>query len=176
MKSIYLFITNFFAAGGRPPIPPHKQIYCFLWFVGHQVASYNEVTDKFDVSKSALHNIITKVSDFLGDIAPEFIKWPSEQEIEITKQHFKNKYNFNDVIALLDGSHIKIDRPPTQQDHYYNRHDFFSLQIQILCNQNYKILDFHLGYPGSVHDARVFKNSPLYQKVIRSNIGKKIIN
>lgn len=122
----------FFTEGGRPPIHPSKQIYCFLWFVGHQVATYNEVSDKFDVSKVAFCQIITKVSNFLGDIAHEIIKWPTEEEIEETKQFYNNKFGFRDVIALLDGTHIKIDRPPQQQDHYYNRHDFFSLQMQVI--------------------------------------------
>lgn len=143
-----------------------------MWFVGHQVATYDEVQDKFDVSPGALWSIISKVSDFLGDIAPQFVKWPSPEESEVTKQFYHQKYNFKDVIGVIDGTHLRIDRPPEQQDSYYNRHDFFSLQCQVVCNHNYKILDFHLGFPGSVHDARVFRNSPLHQKLTTTNIGE----
>lgn len=33
--------------------------------------------------------------------------------------------------------------------------------MQAVCDQNRKIIDLFLGYPGSVHDSRVFRNSPL---------------
>lgn len=38
---------------------------------------------------------------------------------------------------------------------------FFLLQMQVVCDSNRKIRDVFIGYPGSVHDARVFRTSPL---------------
>lgn len=130
--------------------------------------------DKFDISGVALYDVINKVSDFLGDLATYVIKWSTHEEAAITKEYYRQKYNLPGIVAVLDGTHIKIDRPPVQQDSYYNRHDFFSLQMQVVSDHKYKILDFHLGFPGSVHDARVFKNSPLYEKLTTTNIGKKL--
>lgn len=37
--------------------------------------------------------------------------------------------------------------------------------MQGTVNQNMKFFDVFIGYPGSVHDARVFKNSPLYRNL-----------
>lgn len=34
-------------------------------------------------------------------------------------------------------------------------------QIQVVCDHTKKIRDVFVGYPGSVHDRKVFKNSPL---------------
>lgn len=33
--------------------------------------------------------------------------------------------------------------------------------MQVVCDHRRKILDLFIGYPGSVHDSRVFRNSPL---------------
>lgn len=33
--------------------------------------------------------------------------------------------------------------------------------MQAVCDHKHKILDVFIGYPGSVHDSRVFRNSPL---------------
>lgn len=33
--------------------------------------------------------------------------------------------------------------------------------MQVVCDHKNKIIDFFAGYPGSVHDSRVFRNSPL---------------
>lgn len=37
--------------------------------------------------------------------------------------------------------------------------------MQAVCDSNRKIRDIFIGYPGSVHDSRVFRNSPLYQRL-----------
>ena len=34
-----------------------------------------------------------------------------------------------------------------------------------MCDDNLRFLDVFAGYPGSVHDARVFRNSPLYEAI-----------
>lgn len=47
-------------------------------------------------------------------------------------------------------------------DSYINRKQYFLLHIQGTVNHNLKFFDVFIGYPGSVHDARVFKNSSLY--------------
>lgn len=37
------------------------------------------------------------------------------------------------------------------------------MHLQAVCDSDLKFLDVFSAYPGSVHDARVFKNSPLYE-------------
>lgn len=39
----------------------------------------------------------------------------------------------------------------------------YAIQMQAVCNPDLLFLDIFAGYPGSVHDARVFKNSPLFR-------------
>lgn len=46
------------------------------------------------------------------------------------------------------------------------------MHLQAVCDSDLKFLDVFSAYPGSVHDARVFKNSPLYealQELLRDN-------
>ena len=69
------------------------------------------------------------------------------------------KYFF--FTGAIDGSHIWIDKPAEDPDSYINRKQYFSINIQGTVNHQIKFLDVFIGYPGSVHDARVFKNSPL---------------
>lgn len=39
------------------------------------------------------------------------------------------------------------------------------LQVQVICDNSKKIRDVFVGYPGSVHDARVFRTSPIGQNL-----------
>ncbi|CAH1988141.1 unnamed protein product [Acanthoscelides obtectus] len=72
---------------------------------------------------------------------------------------------FPGAIGCKDGSHIKIDTPREDPDSYLNRKKFHSIQMQVICDDNRKIRVVFIGCPGSVHHARVFRNSPLCQNL-----------
>lgn len=42
-----------------------------------------------------------------------------------------------------------------------------------VCDDNLRFLDVFAGWPGSVHDAHVFLNSPLYQLLEDENIHEE---
>lgn len=46
--------------------------------------------------------------------------------------------------------------------------------MQLVCDLNHKIRDVFIGYPGSVHDASVFRNSPLAES-LREKCGNNVI-
>ncbi|KAJ8975441.1 hypothetical protein NQ317_014199 [Molorchus minor] len=95
-----------------------------------------------------------------SNLSPEIIKWPNDVEKRVSEEHFWEN-GFPNVLGAIDGSHIKIDKPDTDPDSYINRKGYYSIQMQAVCDHTQKILDVFIGYPGSVHDSRVFRNSPL---------------
>ncbi|XP_030745146.1 putative nuclease HARBI1 [Sitophilus oryzae] len=156
-NSIY-YSTNRSGCYGK--LSAQDVIYIFLWFAGHQTASYRDVGDRFDVTISTIFRIIRRVTYFLSNLSPEVITWPTQLEKEDIAAHF-NRKGFPGVIGAIDGSHIKIDKPSDDPDSYMNRKSFYSIQIQTVCDHNLLIRDIFVGFPGSVHDSRVFRNSTL---------------
>ncbi|XP_074026324.1 putative nuclease HARBI1 [Leptinotarsa decemlineata] len=136
------------------------QVLIYLWYIGHQTASFRDVGDRFNITISSVNRVIRRLTLFLSNLSPQIIKWPNENEKRIAEEHFRDN-GFPNVIGAIDGCHIKIDRPATDPDSYINRKGFYSLQLQAVCDHQRKIIDIFLGYPGSVHDSRVFRNSPL---------------
>nr|CAI5827132.1 unnamed protein product [Callosobruchus analis] len=49
---------------------------------------------------------------------------------------------------------------PAIKQYPYKLHD-----MQVVCDRTCKILDVFMGYPRSVHDSRVYRNSPLKQNL-----------
>ncbi|XP_012542720.3 LOW QUALITY PROTEIN: putative nuclease HARBI1 [Monomorium pharaonis] len=146
---------------GRSNITAEKHILCFLWFVGHESASYRDVADRFGITISTLYHIIIRVTDFIMLLAPNVIKYPTLAEKEETATFYRERKGFPGIIGAIDGSHIRIDKPIEDPESYVNRKQYFSLHIQGTVNHKMQFIDVFIGYPGSVHDARVFKNSPL---------------
>ena len=74
------------------------------------------------------------------------------------------------MIAAIDGTHIDIPGPGNFRDAYINRSGRPSMQLQVACNKELLFLDVFTGWPGSVHDARVYKNSPLGVKLVAEGL------
>ena len=64
----------------------------------------------------------------------------------------------------MDGTHIPIIRPQDNPTDYYNRKGFHSVLMQAVVDHQGIFTDIYIGWPGRVHDARVFSNSDLFHK------------
>ncbi|KAJ8951202.1 hypothetical protein NQ314_007703 [Rhamnusium bicolor] len=149
-----------YQSGSNDKISAISQVLIFLWFAGHQTSSFRDVGDRFNLSISSVYRIIRRLIYFLSNKAPEIIKWPNAKEKQDIERDFRKK-QFPGVIGAIDGSHVKIDKPQNDPDSYLNHKHFFSIQLQVVCDNKKKIRDIFVGYPGSVCDSRVFGTSPL---------------
>lgn len=69
---------------------------------------------------------------------------------------------FPGVVGLIDGTHVRIRAPMEEPDAYINRKKFHSINVQVICDENMVFTDILAGWPGSVHDSRVLRNSNVY--------------
>ena len=65
------------------------------------------------------------------------------------------------VESMVNGSHIPTRMPADSGIDYYNRKDFYSIVLQAVCRKDLRFTNVYCGWPGKVHDARIFRQSPL---------------
>ncbi|KAK4885738.1 hypothetical protein RN001_002009 [Aquatica leii] len=126
---------------------------------------YRIVAEKFNISKSTAWVYVKKVCDVLTKLSGKYIFWPSGKRPKACIKQFKRRQGFPGVLGVIDGTHIPITPPIKDQTSYCNRHHYHSMILQAVCTADYSFTDVFAGYPGSVHDARVFYNSPLGRKI-----------
>lgn len=85
-------------------------------------------------------------------------------------QKFRTKFGFPQVAGAIDGTHIPIRAPEESKEDYFNRKAFYSVVLQAVVDADGRFIDTFVGYPGSVHDARVFKLSPIRKKMTRGTL------
>ncbi|CAM4652730.1 unnamed protein product [Leuciscus chuanchicus] len=83
---------------------------------------------------------------------------------------------FLKAAGAIDGCHVRI-KPPSGPDGqcYRNRKLFPSIILQAVCNHQGRFIDTYVGWPGSVHDARVLRYSPLYRRSVYPPPGHFIL-
>jgi hypothetical protein len=87
-------------------------------------------------------------------------------ELQGLQESFYEKNGFPGVIGAIDGTHVCIVNPGgVDSEIYRNRKGHFSINVQIFCDHNLTIRDIVASWPGSTHDARIFAESLLKDKL-----------
>ncbi|KAI8116175.1 putative nuclease HARBI1 [Lucilia cuprina] len=103
-----------------------------------------------------------------------FKKTPEEEPD--TKQHFYSKYGIPGIIGVVDGTHVRIKSPKSEERHlYYNRKGYYSLNVMIICDQNMVINFVDARQPGANHDSFIWKNS-VVDKYLRNEFNRGKVN
>lgn len=119
--------------------------------------------------RPTIHRIIHRVADEVIAILPKVVALPKTEEhlIQVGAgfASLTNHQAFGRAVGAIDGCHVRI-KPPAGPDGqcYKNRKLFASILLQGICDHQGAFLDIFVGYPGSVHDSRVLKNSPIYNQ------------
>jgi hypothetical protein len=117
------------------------------------------------MGKSSLSKAFFRIINALNKIAAKVIKWPSGAEIRIIKEKFYNCAGVDNVIGAIDGTFVPIKAPKCDPEVYVTRKCNHAITLQAVCDPKLKFTDCFVGYPGSVSDTRIFRNSDLYNSV-----------
>jgi hypothetical protein len=101
------------------------------------------------------------------------IRWSSNAaETLYINNDFERQLGMRKVIGAIDGSHIPITAPRQNQEVYISRRGFHSIVLQAICNHKLVFTYCFVGCPGSTHDARVFRRSDIYRRLIEDRETK----
>jgi len=126
---------------------------------------FRSVGDRFNMGKSSLSVSFFRIIKALTSIAHIMIKWPTNEEMLSIKYKFYKFGGIENVIGAIDGTYVPIKAPLKYADVYIIRKCNYAMTLQAICDSTLRITDAFIGYPGSVSDARIFKNSDIYKDV-----------
>ncbi|KAJ8346539.1 hypothetical protein SKAU_G00279400 [Synaphobranchus kaupii] len=141
------------------------EVLIYVYWLAHGL-SYRVVSSVFGVPKSTVHRVVHRVAQLIWKNLKLAIRFPLPEELDAIGQGFGQLSGtpvLNSVVGAIDGCHFRVKPPSLHRIDYLNYKGFFSINMQAICDSKGKFLDIFVGYPGSVHDTRIMKNSTFYR-------------
>ena len=135
------------------------------------------LADVFGIHQTTVSRIVYRVSRAIAALRRTYIKFPNQEERAKQNNEYHKIAKFPGVIGCIDGTHIELlHQPSTQHSELYrNRKDYFSLNVQVMFDAEYRIRDIVSRWYGSAHDSRIFHSSRLMDKLERLPRGSWIL-
>ncbi len=114
------------------------------------------------IGKGSITNYLRRAVDAVLSLFSDTVFWPDEHEsVEISRQ-LHQKHHFPKCVGAIDGTHLgSAFKPELDGEEYWTRKQHYAVAATLVCDDLKRIRYIHVGWPGSVHDQRVFQNSAL---------------
>ncbi|CAM4671232.1 unnamed protein product [Caretta caretta] len=145
----------------RAALTVEKQVAIALWKLATP-DSYRSVGNQFGVGKSTVGAAVIQVAHTIKDLLISRVV--TLGNVQVIVDGFA-AMGFPNCGGAIDGTHIPILAPEHQAGEYINHKGYFSIVLQALVDHKGCFTNFNMGWPGKVHDVRIFRNSGLFQKL-----------
>ena len=141
-----------------------------LWCLA-TTCEYRTIAHLFGIGRSTLCGIVHETCDAIVSLLiGTYIVFPTGECLRRVVDGFENKWGYPQCAGAIDGCHIPISAPALNHTDYYNRKGWYSMVVQAIVDHDYIFRDICVGWPGSVHDARIFANSLIYKRITEDHI------
>ncbi|XP_036345841.1 putative nuclease HARBI1 [Rhagoletis pomonella] len=154
-------------------ISAEKQVLCALRF--YATGCYQRPVGEqwgISLSQSSTSRCIHKVTEAINSrLFLSEVKFPMTQ---IERQAAKEAFSLapapfvGGTIGAIDCTHISILGPKNNEEAYVNHHGYHSINVQMICDPNLKILNVNARYPGARHDSYIWSSSAVRQVMQRA--------
>ncbi|XP_039854227.1 uncharacterized protein LOC120712503 isoform X2 [Panicum virgatum] len=132
----------------------------FLWIVGAP-QPIRQAEDRFRRSMETISRTFNSVLTSILRLAHHMIKPrdPDFTEVHPTLDNPNFWPHFKNCIGAIDGTHVKLVVGKSKRIQYLNRNNETSQNVLAVCDFDMRFTFVLSGWPGSVHDMRVFKDA-----------------
>ena len=152
---------------GKGPKPASHQLLVLLKYYGSEgnAASSVSLGSFFGIAHGAVDLCKEAALESLLSLEDRTYFWPDAEERKVIANRIRDNYLFPNCVGIIDGTLLPLlQRPLLHGENYLSRKKFYAIVMLVVCDDQCRITYYHIGWPGSVHDNRAWRNSRLYRK------------
>ena len=156
----------------RKAISVEHRVAITIWRLSTNV-EYRTIGHLFAVSKTSMCRIVHDVcTAIVKTLLRHYIKFPRGDQLSLrdTVTGFRERWGFPQCAGSVDGTHIPIIAPTEYHADYHYRKWWYSMIMKATVDHQCRFTDIYIGWPGKVHDARVFAKSGLVRRAKGSTL------
>ena len=154
----------------RQPVSVEERVAVTIWRLATNI-EYRTIGALFGLGRSTVGEIVLDTCEFIVvHLLPKYVRVPRNETLREIVDGFEHKWEFPQTVGAIDGTHIPILRPSDSASDYYNRKGYYSILMQAVVEFRGLFMDVNIGWPGKVHDARVFVNSSFFHKANNASL------
>lgn len=136
----------------------------FLGSNGNE-ATPSKLGQFFKMSKGSFLSYRDRMVVVLLKHLDDTVFWPEADERKEIAKRIEEKYLFPNCVGFPDGTLLPLElKPSLNGEDSFSRKSCYAVNTLITCDDICRIRDVVIGWPGSVHDNRVWKTSAMYAK------------
>ncbi|KAL2621148.1 hypothetical protein R1flu_001353 [Riccia fluitans] len=125
--------------------------------------SLTTLGELFGVGESTVSKVIWKFVNSMEKRARHHMAWPEGPELERVKCGFEVDHGLPNCCGVVDVTHILMELPGTESSvDWFDREQNYSMLMQVVVDMDMRIRDLFTGWPGSITDSRLLRNSGFF--------------
>lgn len=154
----------------RPAVDTPRRLAIFLEFLATG-PTYNTLAEHCGVSRTNVFDIIEDVADAIIAVLKGDMRFPSDPTtIKDLEMGFRELWGLPGACGAIDGSHFPIMKPSENGDDNLNRKKYPSVAGLFVASSECYCLDMVVGWPGSTHDSRMWRNMSLRGRMLDGDV------
>lgn len=114
----------------------------------------------FDIPQTTCSAYIQQMTDVLVSLYPKVVCWPDAEERQILSNRFHDRFQLLNCVGIIDGTLLPLaTKPSLHGDSYLSRKGNYAVHTLMCCNDVAQVTYVLVGWPGSTHDQRVWRNA-----------------
>src|SRR6266536_1315587 len=153
-----IFISN----NIKQQAPVELQLAVFLRRLGSKEDVFS-VCSRYGIAEGTVLLYCKRIMKAIISHKAEYVKWPTGQDRKFVHDGFEAIGGIEDIIGAIDGTHFILQNAPQKEKYlYFTRKKRYALHCQGIVDHRGIFISYDVGWPGSVHDAKVYRNSHFY--------------
>lgn len=143
--------------------PVELQLAVFLRRLGSKESIFS-ICSRYGIAEGTVILYCKRIMKAIISNKAKFIKWPTdERSREFVHAGFEAIGGIEDIIGAIDGTYFILQNAPQKEKYlYFTRKKKYALHCQGIVDHRGIFISYDIGWPDSVYDAKVYRNSYFY--------------